>query len=251
MAYYFMVETKRGKYTALDIHQSKEFQVEPKFKKAGACTLLEIDLFTTSFIDEESLRIKLIEEGILSPKFANKPLSIRNAKQGRYSKVPYDFLYQKDIEYIEDYNKLIERILDKYYANNFGFIRKLANNFNGHNECSSTAPEVRQLIDISIRSGFRDRRLDDLDENGDILVERLLKLLILKYTQHPYDGKIQYTEEINYRNLHDLIAFTNYCDEETKKLTPTEQIKKEEPKVLKRTKKIRQEIEGQLSFWDI
>ena len=211
MAYYFMVEKKKGEYQALNIGSSKYFPVTKKFNKPCAYTLQEIDMFTMMFNDEQELRKHLLLEGILPVQLSTRALSSRNLIKGKYNKVPHDFLYQKDIEYIMEPTRLIELIMKRYYQNDFLFIKKLADNFASFYECSSTAPEVRQFAEISIRENRRNPHLDELDKNGDKLVARLVKLLILEYYEKP-DGYIQYKDKVNYRNLHAVIAFINNYD---------------------------------------
>ena len=55
-----------------------------------------------------------------------------------------------------------------------------------------------------------------MDQNGDKQVARLVKLLILKHYERS-DGKIDYKNEVNYRNLHDVIAFINNYDQKLEK----------------------------------
>lgn len=257
MAYYFMVETKKGEYQPLNISKSKYFPVvKPKYKKENAHTLQEIDQFTTLFNDEIELRKILLEEGILPLEYALKPLSTRFLNKNEYNKVMYDFLYQKDIEYIISPTKIIETIMKEYYRNNFLFIQKLANHFSKHYECSTTAPEIARLAETSIRQGRRHRSLDELDQNKNNMVTRLIKLLILKHTEK-FDGKIEYKDEINYKNLHAIIAFLNrYFEPEQKQISLEEILpkKKEEEKniqVKKRVRRKRQELDGQLNFEDL
>lgn len=228
MAYYFMVEKKKGEYLPLDIRCSRYFQLSPKYKKACAYTLQEIDLFTMMFNDEEELRKVLLLEEIIPVNLSTKSLSIRTLIKGTYNKVPYDFLYQKDIEYIMNPIKVIETIMKRYYQNDFVFIKKFADYFSNHYECKSTAPEIRQLAEISIREGKRNYHLDEIDKNGDKQVARLVKLLILKHYERP-DGFIDYKNEPNYRNLHDVITFINNYD---KKLVINKETTKEQSDII-------------------
>jgi len=130
MAYYFMVESKRGKYIPLEIKNSIYFQIEKtKYSKPCAYTLEEIDSFTMMFNNEQELRNVLTSEGLLPTELSNKTLSTRLLNKGEYEKVRHDFLYQKDIEYILDPSKVVEFIMKKYYENDFIFLQKFANNF--------------------------------------------------------------------------------------------------------------------------
>ena len=99
MAYYFMLENKKGSWEKLNIPNSKYFRKISRYKQYSACSLEEIDYFTMMFDDEEELRMSLLKEGILTPDNINKPLSIRLPRRDTFKKVMYDFLYQKDLIY--------------------------------------------------------------------------------------------------------------------------------------------------------
>ena len=226
MAYYFTVETKRGEFQSIDIKNSIYFQnINRKFKKPCAYSLDEIDNFTMMFDDEIELRERLVEEGILPLKYFDKPLSIRYSKKDEYIKVPNDFLYQKDIEFVNDPPRLVKHILRRYYDNDFLLIKRIVNKFSEHHRCKSTIPEVRQFIEISIRESKRCQFLDEIDENGDNLIIRLIKLIIIESYDDYKTGKVVYTNKLNYRNLHDLIALIrNYDKELTKQSQPNESL---------------------------
>lgn len=237
MAYYFMIEKRKSIYEPLNISYSKYFKTSnqtlttlPKYSKPCAYRLQEIDLFTMMFNNENELRKALIEEKILPQELSAKPLSIRCLNKGKYNKVPHDFLYQKDIEYILDPSRLVKKIMERYYQNDFVFIKKLAEYFKEHHECSSTAADIRQWSEISIRENKQYRQLDAIDKNGDKQVTRLIKLLILKHYEKK-DGTIEYKNEINYRNLHAIIAFINNYDkkQETK---PSKEIKLDKKEII-------------------
>lgn len=259
MAYYFMVESKRGQYLPLNIKKSIYFQpVSSKYKKTFAYSLEEIDSFTMMFNNETELRNVLIQEQLLTQKLKHKPLSIRFLTKGEYEKVRYDFLYQKDLEYIADPTRVIKFIMQKYYQNDFTFIQKIASHFSKYHECSSTAPEVIQAANASIRDGKRNYLFEMIDRNGDLLVPRLIKLIILKHIQN-MDGTITYKNEVNYRNLHTVIAFINnyyFKNEPTIEQIIMEEFNHQEqstllnkPEVKTKTKKKNTTpLEGQLSF---
>ena len=258
MAYYFMVESKKGTYIPLEIKKSIYFQiVKSKYTKPYAYTLEEIDSFTMMFNNEQELRNVLIAEGILPMEYYNKQLSSRLLQKGNYEKVRHDFLYQKDLEYTADPTKIIELITQKYHENDFVFLQKFASNFSKYYECSTTAPEVSQSSAASIREGKRYYLLESVDKNGDLLVTRLIKLLIYKHYEQN-DGTIKYKDEVNYRNLHSVIAFINNYykrkEPETEQIKINgfdnkQELKKTEPVVITKTRKKKLiQLEGQLSF---
>lgn len=214
MAYYFMSEVSKGKYRQLNISNSKYFQdINRSYNKPCAYTLEEIDKFTMMFDNEIELRERLVEEGILALSLFERPLSIRYLQKEQYSKVPYDFLFQKDIEYIMDPSRLVEKIMRRFYDKDFLLIKKIISRFSEDYKCSSTLPEVRQHLEASIRDGEINKHFDDLDENNDKLLPRLLKLIIIE-SFNTKSGKTIYKDKIRYRNLHTLIALINYYDKE-------------------------------------
>ena len=249
MAYYFMVEEKRGKYLPLDITKSKYFSRLSNLKNGA--TLQEIDNFTMMFYNEVEMRNLLLDEGVLSLQYYSKPLSTRIKKNNKYNKVMYDFLYQKDIEYVCDPSRLISKINDKLQMGKYRFVERFANSFANYHECSSTAPEVRKYAKESIRLGRKSRHFDELDENYDNSLVRMVKLLIYDYIQLP-SGRVEYTTNKigNYRNLHSIIAFVNNYNEKNKEVNLDNQISLFEEPVKKRVRK-KDEIDGQVSIFEI
>jgi hypothetical protein len=166
----------------------------------------------------------------------------------------------KDIDYIADPTMVVEFIMKKYYENDFVFIKKFANNFSKYYECSSTAPEVLQASTSSIRESKRNKLFETIDQNGDLLITRLVKLLILKHKEN-FDGTIAYSNEVNYRNLHTVIAFINnyYNNQENTneqliiqeylQIKPAKSSQKEIVVKTKTRKKTHTPLEGQLSIF--
>lgn len=259
MAYYFMVEKKRGEFQSIDICKSKYYFSGRKYDKKCAYSLDEIDSFTMMFNNEEELRRELVSEGLLDIDLINKPLSSRYYSKGQYNKVPYSFLYQRDMELVADPKRVVDLIVYKYYKSEFVFIKKLADYFSNFYECRITAAEVRNLSNDSIRIGMWNRHMDEVDKNGDILVKRMVKLLIYKHFEMD-SGYIKYNDKINYRNLHMIIAFIrNYNKDQDEPVITSvvqpilEQAKYEDtPKVKTRTRKKKSvNLDGQISFDDI
>jgi hypothetical protein len=112
------------------------------------------------------------------------------------------------MDYVLEPAKLVEVIMTKFYKKDFVFLKRFANCFASHRECSTTAPEVRMYAEMSIRDGECCKFFDVVDKNGDNQVKRLIKLLLFEY-QEQSDGYIYYKNKINYRNLHMMIAFIN------------------------------------------
>ena len=254
MAYYFMVEKKKGQYESLGIDSLFDSQ-KRKYSKAGAFTLQELDAFTMQFDDEYELRKILFYKGVLPSEYIDKPLSIRWASKGEYTKVPYDFLYQKDMVLVLDPSKLVELIMKRYYSNDFFFIKKFAEHFNSYHDCSTTAPEVMMYADMAIKNHVGSKYLEERDRNNNNMVERLIKLLLFEYYEYP-SGYIDYKIKIKYRNLHTMIAFINNYDvkygivKKNDNRNIRDIVPEFRPKTRKRVKR-NEEVDGQISLFDM
>lgn len=215
MAYYFMVQNKKGQFTPLNISKSPYFYLNRTYNKDCAYSLMEIDCFTTLFENEQQLRNHLLTTGILLPFDGGKELSIRIIKNGKYHKVYYDFLYQKDYQYLEQPNNLIKDIQVKKYDLNF--LLSLANHYISNYQCKTTASDLRFYVSNSIQENTRSKYLDLLDENSCDILTRLCKLLIYPSKEY-YDYEKQCyltkfdTTNVNYSNFHSLIAFKNHYE---------------------------------------
>lgn len=215
MAYYFMIETKNRKFKPLEIQNSKYFlQGTKSLKKEFAYKLPEIDQFTMQFDNEAKLRIALFESGELIPELFDKPLSIRLVKNNQYYKVPFEFLYKSSSKYISEPETLISYIIQRYTNGDTELIKRIARFFSKDRSCSSTAPEILYHLNESERLGRPSKYLERRDANGDHMIPRLLKLIILENYIEKYTGRIIYKSEIKYRNLHTLIALIDNYDKE-------------------------------------
>ena len=61
MAYYFAVETEENSYIAKNIRNSKYFGSMTRIHEPYACTLGEIDNFTSEFENEDKLKEQLLK----------------------------------------------------------------------------------------------------------------------------------------------------------------------------------------------
>ena len=208
MAYYLTLEKEKGKFTPLDITKSKYFTRTSNLK-GNRCTLAEVDAFTMMFNDERELRGALYREGFTDIQNAGKALTIRILRNNKYHKVMYDLLYQKDLEYIGNPQKIIDLINDKLQIGDYRFVERYANTFFNFYDCKSTGPEVREFATSTIRDGKISSHFNELDENLDNPLTRMTKLLIYDYYQAP-SGRVEYKNTVKYRNLHLILAFINY-----------------------------------------
>ena len=252
MAYYFTVQKKKGEYTPIDITKSKYFTRISNYKGMGM-SLEEVDLYTMMFNDEKELRRALFKEKMLEHRYSSSMLTTRLLRNGKYYKVMYDFLYQKDMEYVMDPRLIIDKINNKLENNDFRFVNAFANNYLNFHECLSTAPEVREFAMQSIREGKKSNYFNKLDENNDNPLTRMTKLLIYKYYQNQ-SGIIEYDyNKVTYRNLHSVIAFVNNYDKKHANEIDDSQVclfdtlpNESKKKTLKKDK----QIDGQFSFFE-
>ena len=253
MAYYFMITKRGNKYTPLDITKSKYFSRDSRYTGMGM-SLKEADSFTMMFDDEKELRIALFKEGILEHRNFSSPLSIRFLRNGKYNKVMYDFLYQKDIEYVANPFNIIDKISDKLYKGDYRFVLQYASAFMGYHDCAATASEVRDFADNSIIYNHANRHLFETDQHGDNALERMTKLLIFEYEQSS-SGAIEYKKIVKYRNLHAVIAFVNNYEKKYSKEKNNDQLSmfdenKTDVKKKTRKKEKRTSIDGQMNLFD-
>lgn len=246
MAYYIMYEDKKGKYEVIDITKSELFVKDSKYTKRGACSLKEIDLFTSMFNNDIEFRKQLIIEGIIDNETANKNITVREISNGKYKKVMYDMLYQDDLEYIAFPDKIVSYYKQKDLNNDYLFLKEFATAFRGYRDCTVETADLLNYISISLRQGVRYKYLDYVDRNGYKLVERMVRMLIFDYSVYP-DGYVNYSLAVKYRNLHKLIAFRNNYN--TKMLKKQDDVILDNLSVKKKVKK-RNEIEGQISLFD-
>lgn len=248
MAYYFTYQKKKGEYIPIDITKSKYFTRLSNFKGMGM-SLQEVDMFTMMFNDENELRRALFKEKLLEHKYSGSNLSTRLLRNNKYYKVMYDFLYQKDVEFVADPNMIINKINNKLQSGDFRFVNSFANNYLQFHECLSTAPEVREFAMQSIREGRPSKYFYTVDENNDNPLVRMTKLLIYKHYQKG-NGVIVYEDVVNYRNLHSVIAFVNNYDKKYMNEVEKEQISLFEDNSKKKVLKKDRQIDGQLSLFE-
>ena len=220
MAYYLMTQ-KKSKYEAIDITKSQLFQRFSKYKEIRL-SLQEIDWFTMMFNNEEELKEHLLNEGIIDLETINSPLSIRMKKKSEYKKVPYELLYQKDLEYIMEPKLLIQRIENKLIEEDFKFLQHLGNHYFNSRYCGFTAFDIRRFASDSIQNNLAKAYFYRQDENGDSLLVRMIKLIIYESYQDE-KGYVIYKKDqygnfiIKYRELHVLLAYLNHYEDKENK----------------------------------
>lgn len=241
MAYYFTIKEKNG-YKLLDISQTEQFQRLSKFKN-NSYSLEEIDNFTSQFDSEISLKIVLYKAGIITAQDIKKEISIRMKNNGILTKVMYDPVYKETRKYLDDFylrGKLLELQSDKIFLN------KLLNHYRRHYKQENIA-KIRAAI-----GEYSDSEINIYEALSSLFAD-------IVYDSDYRTGEVK----LKYKSLHDLAMFIyNYLYEKDKSKVEIESNKigkmqqlnilkqSISPPVKKRILKKREELEGQISFFD-
>ena len=217
MAYYFAVETQTNNYNAINIKRSRIYSHNVyMYENPFECTLKEIDKITTTFKDEEELRLALINCYSLSTENFDKIFAIFY-KEGMESRLlPNSILYEDSRELLENPNEIIKYIENKSLENDYDFFRQLATTLTDESITKSLVSKIASLIEKSVISGDRTEELYKLNIFGGNVVTETVKLLI--YQNHINEqGNVTYTNKINYEKLHNLVGFISKYEKTLKK----------------------------------
>ena len=211
MAYYFAVETKVNNYNAINIKRSRTYSHQAyTYDNPFACTLKEIDEITTTFKNEEELRLALINCFSLDLQKFDKSFTIFYKKGMESRLVSNSILYEDSREYIEEPTEVIKYIENKSLENDYNFFRQLADTLSNESITKSLVSKIASLIEKSIVTVTKDEELDRLNIFGTNIVTETAKLLIYQNYINE-QGNISYKNKINYEKLHNIVAFiSNY-----------------------------------------
>ena len=206
MAYYFAVETKQNNYDAINIKRSREYSHNAyTYDNPFACTLKEIDKITTTFKNEEELRLALINCYSLNSKNFDKTFTIFY-KEGKESRlIPNSILYENSRELLEEPSKIGEYIKKSYKENNLDFFKELLNQYDD----SLITYQIKQIIstieyNITAKNFYVKQVICEED------LDSCIKFLMYNYTTDK-DGLIRFSKTPNYKKLHNLVALiSNY-----------------------------------------
>ena len=114
MAYYFAVETQKDNYNAVNIKRTRTYSNNAyAYENPFECTLREIDQITTTFKNEEELRLALINCFSLSSVNFDKTFAIFY-KEGMESRlITSPIIYEDSRDFIENPNEVIKYIENK------------------------------------------------------------------------------------------------------------------------------------------
>ena len=93
--YCLSIENKRGEFKEVDWSRMD------RFSSLSSHLLKNIDLFTSSFDDEEHLKTELIKNGILNLEDLNKRIVIRYKSKGVMKNLSYGLAYSMDKKFLD------------------------------------------------------------------------------------------------------------------------------------------------------
>lgn len=232
MAYYLTVKEKNN-FKQLDVSTLEEFSRLSKFKDASY-SLDELDLFTSNFEDELSLKEILYSNGIITKEDILKEITIRRKNKNQLEKVMYGLVYKNNSKYL-DVHYLRAEILG--LQNDKVFLNKLLNHYRNSYKQEHLA-KIRAVLE-----GYQD---------SDVKMDEALTSFMIDevFETSKETGLVK----IKYKSLHDLAMFVcNYLEDGNKKITNSDleelQDKLIKPKQPVKIRKIRTEVQGQLSFF--
>lgn len=211
MAYYVAVQKKNGNYLGINIKASGFFDALSKYQEVGACTLEEIDRYTTRYSNEALFKGCLLSERILPKDDIEQPLVIyyyKKDENGKEERIVSDYiLYKESKSFIENPTLVIDYVLKKAKENDYLFFRQLADTLPANLTSASLVTKIASLLENNAINGSNELRLDVCLPLEDNIVTATTKLLI--YNNHiiPENGTVTYTGEINHESFHNLLAF--------------------------------------------
>ncbi len=228
----------------------------PNFSSLDNHLLDDLDSFTTSFKDAESLKEELIINGLMSSDDFDNKLCIRYKSRGKVKKLVYGVAYSDDKMFLDE--AYVTYYLESN-SNNLELLDKLCNHYRQSYIQGSNINAIRNYIN-DVRNNA-DLFNEDIDN-----VHRCLKDFVIREV-YSYDASTDTykvnksgTPIIKYKGLHDLGMFFAYDKRkklkneiEREAVKPAPLVKKiipeEKPKVKVKTSK-KDPVPGQLSFFD-
>lgn len=241
MAYYVMIEKKKGIYEKINIVGLDKFRRNSGFKNDGM-SLEEIDNFTGSFLDEKEMKMYLLNNRVLSPEDINKKITIRRKNKDEFIKVMYDPIYMRGLLYLNP--SFLERRICSLKDDSL-FLKKLIAKYERKYNYSSSIHNIRAILEYRI------------DSNMDMYTE-LRNFFSAEIYQRNIEGEVEVDKKTGevlpkYKSLHDLAAFVlNYDMTLAEKERETVSTKDNGQSTIRVRKRINRNdpMEGQYSFFD-
>ena len=232
MTYYFAVETTESTFEALNIKKSEAFKRLSGSNGVYECTLEEIDMFTSQYLNQSNLANHLICDKILPDFRYNNPLSVIYVNGGEIRKVQGNLLFKDSKKFIDNPNLAIEYIINKAKEQDSNFFRKL----------SLILPEnciTTYMISV-LATAIEDKTIKEkghlIDKlkmllnrkSNEDLIDNIAKSLV-QFCYIDGDGKLIFADTIDYEKFHYTVSFISEYEKEYGK-TKTEGPKKTKKK---------------------
>lgn len=209
MAYYMSIETTPGNYEAINIKNTTKGNVMFPNDKGYACTLEEIDKFTSEYEDLSSIRYMLYSEGKTS--YVNSALSIvfNYEKELQTSK---DILFKESKVYLESPDLVVAYITNKFLSFDLNFAKELVfylpENSSGRGNIEKLVRDISECLEYNL----------PLEVTSAAFAS---KSLIYNLDN---DGLIRNPNDMDYMKLRNMIVFI--ADYEKQRLKRKSRIKK-------------------------
>ena len=243
MAYCLTIKNGNN-FRLLDISSLTYFDRLSKFKDKYSYSLNEIDKFTSYFDNEIYFREYLYNSGIITLDEITKDLSIRMKSKDKLVKVEYGLVFS-DVKKYFDEVYLIASILSK--QNDYVFLNKLLARYRNSYSNNENIALIRNIM----------------IGNSNISIYRVLSDFVFNeiYSKHYNEQINDFEYNLKYKSLHDLAMFVHNYDNKKDELFLKEELDELKEKLaykkmecitkVKRRVKKRNEIEGQLSIYDL
>ena len=213
MAYYFAVEESKKSYVALNIKMMENDEnTAKKDPSLYECTLEEIDKFTSQYSDEEKMREVLYRNKVIQWCYYKSKFSVIYKNQDELREVNGNFLYADSRKYIEDYNLVIEYIINKVKSKDTMFLDNLS--FVVRDDRLT----VYMLTSIALTINPGDKKFDTIIRN---FTQSLIQECYLNGNK-----ELMFSKQIKYEKILKIIAFISLYEKELEKDKPYTRTKK-------------------------
>lgn len=175
------------------------------FENLNVHNLEDLDKFTTSFENEEKMKLALLMSGVMKPSDASKSLTIKYKNRGSYKTLMYGPAYKEDKKFFD------EAYLASYIKSkrrDIIFLEKLCNHYRNSHVQGGNVAYLRNYINYM--------RCNALPED-EHLFDRIISDFVIRecfsYDSSTYTYKVDKNGNpvFKYKSLHDLGMFVaNY-----------------------------------------
>lgn len=203
--------------------------------------LKDIDDFTSSFLDEVTLKQELIRINALDQDYLTKHLSIRYNIKGHISLMQYGLMFKKDKKFLDPI--FIKGYL-KVMRKDVILLEKLCNHYRNSYINGRNINNIRTYLNHLLNKEITECDIQEINKVIDDFVNKE----VYKYDSSTFTYKVDSTGNklINYKNLHELAMFLSYDNN-----IRLEQLKIYKEQATNKVKvKKKDQIPGQYSLFD-